>query len=135
MKLIVCLDDKNGMSFYGRRQSADSAVITKIKEYVGEHSIYMDPYSEKLFSDKDRIIAAGNFLDLAGNNDCCFAEITDVSDHVDRFDEIVIFRWNRVYPADLYFPLHLIQSGWNKRVIAEFSGTSHDDIWQEVYRK
>lgn len=32
MRLIVCLDDKNGMAFNHRRQSRDCIVIAKIEE-------------------------------------------------------------------------------------------------------
>ena len=134
MKLIVCLDDKNGMSFNGRRQSTDSAVTARILELVGEQVLYINGYSKKLFGGEiENIVTDDRFLDIAGRSDYCFAEITDVSDYLEQADEIVIFRWNRVYPADMYFPVHLLDSQWKRKETYEFTGSSHQKITQEVY--
>ena len=36
MNLIVCLDDKNGMAFNGRRQSRDRLLTEDLLQTVGE---------------------------------------------------------------------------------------------------
>lgn len=75
MKLIVCIDNNNGMAFNGRRQSSDRTVLLKIREMVQGGKLWIHPYSEKLVStiDVDYAVDA-DFLELASVNDYCFAE-------------------------------------------------------------
>ena len=49
MRLIVCLDDKNGMAFNHRRQSRDRIVTEKIEELAKGSVLRLSPYSAKLF--------------------------------------------------------------------------------------
>ena len=49
MKLIVCIDENNGMMFNNRRQSKDRVVIEKIEEIIDSEPLYIDTYSKKLF--------------------------------------------------------------------------------------
>lgn len=94
----------------------------------------MNGYSQRLFADMDGTIRTDeNFLEQAGQQDWCFVENVDAAPYISHADEIVIFRWNRVYPADTHFPMHLLD-GWTKTETIEFAGNSHDKITQEVYR-
>ena len=134
MKLIVCLDDRNGMLFNKRRQSADRILCQRILELAGERFLWMNGYSRKLFDETPESIRVDDrFLELAGENDYCFVENVDVTPHIKRADAIVLFRWNRVYPADVYFPIDLIAKGWKKQDSIDFAGSSHEKITQEVY--
>ena len=45
--------------------------------------------------------------------------------------KLILFHWNRVYPADLHSTLDL--SGWNLTETEEFAGNSHEKITQERY--
>lgn len=136
MKLIVCIDNNNGMAFNGRRQSSDRTVLLKIREMVQSGKLWIHPYSEKLVStiDVDYAVDAG-FLELASVNDYCFAETMDVMPCFSNLNEIVVFRWNRKYPADLYFPAPLLSEGWIMDSSSSFSGYSHAEITQEIYLK
>ena len=49
----------------------------------------------------------------------------------EKLESLVLYRWNRRYPADVYFDLDLSQ--WRLVSRREFSGTSHDTITKEVY--
>ena len=130
MKLIVCLDDNNAMAFYNRRQSSDIAVVHKIAEFTQGQNLWMNSYSGYLFADfKENIRIADDFLTQAKEEDFCFAEISDVHSYIPKVREVYIFRWNRVYPGDLYFP----KIPAKKQVLAEFSGKSHERITLEVY--
>ena len=51
MKIIICLDDKNGMLFAARRQSRDSALCERVIGLSKGSRLYMNEYSAKLFSD------------------------------------------------------------------------------------
>ena len=50
LKVIVALDDNLGMMFNHRRQSRDRILISDIAEMVEGKKIYIDKYSEILFS-------------------------------------------------------------------------------------
>ena len=136
MKLIVCLDDRNGMAFRGSRQSMDCALRDRIIDLVGCNTLWMNGYSEKQFVSKPNNSRVSNdFLDVAGVKDYCFVEIDDLIPYIANVSEIVIFRWNRRYPADLYFPLQMLADGFQKISQCEFPGNSHETITQEVYRR
>ncbi len=131
MKLIVCLDDKNGMAFHNRRQSSDLVVTEKIIELTKDHRLWMNSYSGYLFADSQANIQIDeDFLNKATEKDYSFTEITDVHPFIPKVRELFVFRWNRVYPADLHFP----QIPAKAQVLAEFSGNSHEKITLEVYR-
>ena len=49
MTLYVCVDDKLGMAFMGRRQSRDRAVYEDIALRCGDAPLYMDARSQALF--------------------------------------------------------------------------------------
>ena len=55
----------------------------------------------------------------------------DLSGEEERIQEIYLYRWNRDYPADVYFPVDL--SGWNCVETKEFAGSSHEKITRERY--
>ena len=43
MRLIVCLDDKNGMAFNHRRQSRDRIITETIEELVKGSTLHFSP--------------------------------------------------------------------------------------------
>ena len=132
MRLIVCLDDKNGMAFNHRRQSRDRIVTEKIEELAKGSVLRLSPYSAKLFP-------SGNFepseyyLSRAGEDDFCFVEMEDVTPYERQIKEITVFHWNRTYPADLKFQIDLTQ--WSLERTVEFPGNSHEKITMEVYER
>lgn len=132
MKLIVCIDDKNGMAFNHRRQSRDRNLIDRIMQLTVDSNLYIAPYSKMLF-DPARVIIKPDPLSNAGPNDFCFVELEDLTDYESNVHELILFHWNRVYPADLYFPFHLNQ--WTLIQSEDFQGNSHEKITMEVYRK
>ena len=144
MILVVCIDDNNGMMFNHRRQSQDRILRERLLEEVGDRKLWMDAYSGNLFlpeqtgQDKSaqnasNIIIDENFLAKCGPEDYCFVEDRDVSRWMDRVKGIVLFRWNRTYPADRWFRID-----WQHfRLVSsdEFAGSSHEKITREIYRK
>ena len=52
MKIIVCVDDKLGMTFNHRRQSMDSALRQKLIALCGMNTLWMNEYSAKQFKDE-----------------------------------------------------------------------------------
>lgn len=121
MRLIVCVDDRMGMAFGVRRQSRDSVVCADIEKLTAGQRVKMDLRSEKLFS----TIA----VDVDAEN--CFLEFTPPSALGRLPQQIVLYRWNRHYPADVRFDLPLERYALKERT--EFAGTSHEKITREVY--
>ncbi len=131
MKLIVCLDDKNGMAFNRRRQSSDLVVIKKIMELVGSETLWMNSYSFYLFADfTGNIQVREDFLDCASAGEYCFVENLQLEPYLARCSEIYVFRWNRHYPADVMFP-DVLRNG---KILEEFEGNSHKIVTLEVYK-
>ena len=115
MIAIVCLDDKNGMVFNKRRQSRDCCVVERILDMTEGGCLWIHPFSELLFVEREaeQIHVRQEFLKCAGDGEYC------------------LFRWNRVYPADLRLDLAL--EDWKKTEEEEFVGNSHEKITREVY--
>ena len=134
MRLIVCLDDENGIAFNHRRQSRDRVMIEDLLLYVGLERLCITPKTAALFpaTTPEMSITEAPFED-AGDQDTVFCELIDPAPYVDRFDEIVIYRWNQTYPADVYFTVPM--EGFACTETTEFPGYSHEIITREVWKK
>ena len=64
-----------------------------------------------------------------------FVEDRHPGDWVQQADKVVIYRWNRHYPADRWFDIDLNTMGFRLEETLEFAGTSHRVITREVYVK
>ena len=136
MKIIVCLDDNGGMMFNHRRQSRDKAVIADILQMSEGKRLYVDEYSEKLFSDAVGLYTVSHdMLDEASREDICFVENKSLSGIIDKVDEIVIYGWNRVYPADLYFDVDPKDEGFTLVESCDICGNSHEKITREIFTR
>jgi len=132
MNLIVCIDDMGGMSFGSRRQSRDSAVYADIKAQTFGAKLYMNAYSAKQFDGAKNIVITETPAQSAAAGEYCFIENLPVSDS-DSIETLIIYRWNRRYPADNYLNLDL--KDWRLISSRDFVGSSHEKITKEVYMK
>lgn len=126
MKLIICLDDKNGMLFNKRRQSRDKILIENMLELCKGEKLYTNKYSSTLFPENS-VAICDDFENI--ENDFVFAENFSVDE--DRIQEIIIYKWNRVYPADTFFNISF--DSWNLVEVIDFVGSSHERITRERY--
>ena len=126
MKLIVCLDDNKGMMFNNRRQSRDRVLIENVLEYCKGETLYANEYSAKLFPE-NAVEVIENTIEI--ENGFCFAENFTVNE--DAIEEIIVYKWNRVYPADVYFNIDI--KNWKLTETLDFEGSSHDKITREIY--
>ena len=133
MILIVCVDDAGGLGFNRRRQSQDRALRARMLEKWGR--LWMNAYSAGQFAKEDPVTADEDFLEKAGPGDTCFAEGPAAAAVLDRAEKLVLYRWNRKYPADCHFPLDLEARGWRLEETADFAGSSHEKITEEVYTR
>ena len=133
MEVIVCLDDKNAMSFNNRRQSTDRVARDRIVALANGKKLWMSPYSARQFSQDLPICSDEDFPEKAGREDVCFIEDAALLSKLKEIQKIIILRWNRVYPADTYFPIQDFENRWTLVEKEEFAGYSHNTITQEVY--
>ena len=146
MKVIVCVDDGNGMLFNKRRQSQDRVLRDDVQKMTAGQRLWMNAYSARQFqegsqtgenvtgvSETAALIVTEDFLRQAGENDFCFVENEKLLPYSDRITEVVVYRWNRSYPGDFHLDLDLKQ--WRLVQTTEFAGYSHEKITKEIYRK
>ena len=69
-------------------------------------SLLIAPYSESLFSQAECSVSISeSFLADADAKDYCFVENTSVAEFKEKISRLVIYQWNRDYPADFYFDI------------------------------
>ena len=133
MKLIVCLDDRGGMAFNQRRQSRDRALIADVLRTAKDSQLYLTPYSFPLFEEQ---LPLGNRNPIVTEtpaaacppNGYCFWELTS-PESLENVDELIVYRWNRHYPADVHFSLPT--EDFTPMESYDFKGSSHEKITRE----
>ena len=121
MILMACVDGRNGMAFNCRRQSRDRAVRADLLATARQYAP----------AEQTRLRVDPSFLEKAGPGEPCFVEDRSVAPCAGRVERVVLYRWDRAYPADLYWDLSL--EGWTLARREEFPGFSHEIITKEVY--
>ena len=160
MIVIACVDEKGGMMFHHRRQSQDRVLREDVLRECEGKKLYMSPYSYGMFETEvggkckvgeggkrgkekicvwerleTEICIREDFLEGAGQDEFCFVEGQDISGVKGQIDAVILYQWNRRYPADVYFALDLKAGGWELEKREELKGFSHERITKEVYRK
>lgn len=133
MNILVCIDKDNGMMFFGKRQSQDIVQREKMLELIGQQKVFMTAYSAKLFDNDNRIVIDDNYLTNATENDYCFIENGDYD--IDKCSVVVLYKWNRKYPADRYFDAQKLKKDFKLVKKTDFVGKSHEKITEEVYKR
>lgn len=87
-----------------------------------------------MFGDYPQICVDENFLENAADGEYCFAEDIDVAPYEERTERIILYKWNRRYPADLVFGVNL-NNGWRLIAAEDFQGNSHEKITEEIYER
>lgn len=129
MTLYICLDDRNGLKFNKRRQSRDAALLEDIRSQLSGN-LLIESFSEKLIQEAEipYVLPPETAADY-------FAEDIPSDDILAQTERIVIYRWNRHYPADVHWKPDLAAMGFALQETSEFPGTSHEKITREVYEK
>ena len=136
MNLIVCVDDRMGMTFGGRRQSRDRVLCEDIVKTVRENGslLYLSPYSAALFdqSAADVLRVSDTYLTDAGAEDFCFCERDVLAPALERTKALIVYHWNRHYPSDRKLDVEL--SCLTRLEVSDFVGNSHEKITKEIYQ-
>ena len=131
MILVACIDDNNGMLFNNRRQSRDKGLIERI--IAMNKRVYVNNFSRELFEGYNNILVDNEFMTNFESEDICFVENIPLSRLINKADKIILYCWNKKYPADTYLDISL--GDWNLVSECEFNGTSHDNIKEQIYTK
>ncbi len=133
MTLIVCFDMRRGVTFFGKRQSADAKVKNRIAELANGRPIYMTEYSASLFKDTDADVRIVSGLADAPDDGAVFAEDADLSAFRGRATRFVVYRWNKLYPRDASADFYPFDEGMKLVSMTDFEGSSHERVTEEIW--
>ena len=131
MKVIVCLDKNNGMLFNRRRQSRDARVFEDISTYAERLSA--SPFSEKLLSSYGVPHSVDENFPENAKDGYAFVENIPLLPYEESITEVIVYRWDKIYPADVTLDLPLAE--FKLLSTEELSGNSHQTIQKETYVK
>ncbi len=132
MTLFICVDDEMGIGFNARRQSKDRVLRARMLERARGKDFFVSEYTAKQFEEGETGYTVEKKPEKkAGKGDFVFAEDRDVP--LRKVETLVLYRWNRLYPADRYFRFDAEREGFVLAETAEFIGSSHEKITEEVY--
>lgn len=146
MILIACVDTKMGLTFNKRRQSRDREVCKRILDLAKDGILWIHPSTATLFGElvditkQYHINIAEHPANHAGKGEFFFLDsYTDIGAlYVDlrhqNIEQVILFRWNRDYPADTFLPVD-VNKGWTQTYTSEFPGKSHEKITEDHYEK
>lgn len=167
MKAILCADPKNGLLFNRRRQSQDRELRKHILSIIGDEKLYVSAYSAGQFTEsswKDRLVLCEDPAEAAAAGAAFyFAEGQPLraAAEAGQLDAVILFRWDKVYPADTYLDLPLTEEragealnsaemsngsdapdraggaagSWRLAAKEDLAGYSHEKITKETYIK
>lgn len=133
MNVILCIDDDCGMMFNNRRQSRDRCVIEDIIKLLNGRPLFVNEYSAELFAGYDvQLKVSADFMDRAEVGDFCFVENIRLLPFKNDINSITVYKWNRLYPADIRLDINPQDIG-SVASVSEIKGYSHENITKEVY--
>lgn len=136
MTVFICVDDRGGMLFNGRRQSRDRLLISDLSKTVGDGLLYITDMSEPLFESSEiSAVSVPSPLESAAHGDYVFNECFTLGEHLEKTERIILYKWNKKYPYDLSLDIEPTAVGYRLTESYDFVGTSHERITKEVYER
>ncbi len=133
MYYIFCIDERGGRMFLRRRQSQDRALRERVLSLTAGHTLWMSNYSAEQFTEGGGFTADDDYLQKAGEDDYCFVE--DKEFDLSTCKGVVLYNWNRHYPADVTWDVNLAAEGFVLTAETDFAGHSHEKITESIYTK
>jgi hypothetical protein len=130
MKLIMCVSRNGGIAFNNRRQSRDEQVC-KDMIMLSNGKLFVEEYSSGLFEG----VADVRICDDSkkSGDQYYFAERKMPDMDEQSVSEVVLYHWNRDYPADHFFDMDL--GKFHLQETMEFEGKSHECIRREIWTR
>ena len=133
--VAITVDDQMGLAFNNRRQSRDRVLIDDLCKKTNK-DIYVSSYSASLFEEhKERILVVDDPLADCPDGGVCFVEMTELKPYIESISTLIIYHWNRMYPADKRLDITPTECGFKMSAKYEFVGSSHDKITKGIYAK
>jgi len=133
LTVAVCVDERMGMTFNKRRQSADRGLIAELLSSV-EGKIYISEFSLKLFEKHpERIRVVNNPIEDAPNGAICFVENMSLKGCEGDISTLILYNWNEPYPYDTALELDI--GMYKLESEQDFVGSSHEKITKSRYTK
>lgn len=133
MILAFCVDNAGGLAFNHRRQSRDRAVIHDLLQVAQGRQVVCLPYSAALFD--AGAVTVTEAPDAVAAHAILFLENANPAAYIHRADELILYRWNRLYPSDLALSGTPSQWGFRLQDTVDFAGNSHEKITRTRYVK
>lgn len=140
MTVCVCLDDNNGVMFNHRRQSQDRIQRERVIQLAKDSVLWMTPYTLTLYRpqlcSRPPIFIARDFDSPVAEDAFCIIEGACPANLIKKANRVVIYRWNRIYPADITFDMRLLAAPvWRLVNMETFNGSSHKEMTEEIWER
>lgn len=130
MYLILCVSKENGLRFHQRRQSRDRILTKDMIQLAGGKGLWAMEGSRDLLQEQVRYTKDP----LADVRDKEFLFLETDPDQIakEQIEGIVLYHWNRNYPADEFYTIDVEQYELEAQI--EFQGSSHERITREFWK-
>lgn len=126
LRIALCLDDEGGMTFFGKRQSRDRVLIDDLCAST-DGKIYINSFSSHVFATHgDKTVICADPLAESPDGATVFVENLALAPYLGEIDEIVLYKWNRLYPSDKRIDISF--DGFKVISKKDFEGSSHENI-------
>lgn len=133
MIIAVCVDGRGGMMFNRRRQSQDRGQREDLLAYCAGRRLWIAPCSAPLFGEQEGVQVDEEFLTKAADGEVCFVEDRPIAPVAERIEAVVLYDWDRAYPADVHLDFDPAAAGLTLTEERAFAGTSHEKIIRRIY--
>ena len=138
ISFIVCIEDRYGISFNKRLIGRDKFVDEYLEEKLTKSKVFADQnYINYVKNCRIKNIKDQRISDLVNSKEeiTIFCSSKESLEYLENADEIVIFYWNRRYPADLYLDYDIVANDYclSERV-EDIEGSTHI-LTKEIWRK
>lgn len=134
MTVVLSLSEGDGMLFNKRRQSRDRVLIENLMSLIDDKILFITSFSEKLFESYSNVKII-DFPEEVPKEATFFIENLSLAPFKSKIEKMIIYRWNRRYPTDLYLDTPPNSIGLKLTSTMDFAGHSHEKITREIYER
>ena len=115
--------------FRGERRDESGPAVRAILEEAGWEVVH----TAILPDEREEIRADEEFLTKAEAGEVCFVEDRPIAPYAEQIEAMVLYDWDRAYPADVHLDFDPVEAGFTLAEEREFPGTSHERIIRKIY--
>ena len=134
VRIVLCTDERLGISFCGRRQSRDKILTRDILSAARGGRLLIKEYSRLLFAEasidleENGILVSEDPFSEAKDEDAVLIELSVSEDQLLLANEIVLYNWNRHYPATERVSEAFLEKNFELSDEYHFCGNSHENL-------